>query len=84
MTHPVLRREDVAAIVGEIEPQVVEQVIRTGATIDEIALAVAEIEDERCFDDHRSTSPSSRVAMVRALLEPLLTDREGNVSRGRD
>lgn len=71
-----------AALVRTIDVRVVEQVIATGATMSEIAQAVAEIEDELGFDEHRG-SCTPRVAQVRALLEPLF-EKRSNIWRGRD
>jgi hypothetical protein len=77
-----LCRDDVAAVVGDIEPDLLDRIVATGATMAEIAQAVVEIERELGFDDHHQ-SPSPRVAVVRALLEPVYEHRD-NISRGRD
>jgi hypothetical protein len=78
-----VRAEEVIAIVGEINRRVIDQILATGATRDEVATALAEVEDNLGFDDHRSASPSPRIAAVRALLEPVLA-AESRFSRGRD
>ena len=78
------RSEDIAALVGTIDAEVVDKLVATGATLDEIAQALAVVEDSLRFDDHLAVLPSPRVAAVRALLEPLLVGRENNIARGRD
>lgn len=77
-----LRPKDVCAVVGEIDANLLEQILATDATLAEIAEAVTEIEAQLGFDD-RSSSQSPRVAKVRALLQPLFEQRD-NISRGRD
>ena len=51
--------------------QVVERILATGASADEISEALSEVEDEHGFGEqaHRSSSPC--VAEVRALLDEL-------------
>ena len=83
MSAPV-RAEDVIELVGEIDALVVDKIVATGATREEIAQALAAVETALQFDDAHTVTPSPRIAAVRALLEPQLVGREDNIGRGRD
>jgi hypothetical protein len=76
-----LRLEDVAALVGPIDPEIAGQIIATGATREEIAQAVTEARGRMAFDENRPVR-SARIAAVCALVEPLFA--EDNIARGRD
>ena len=69
-------RTEVSAILGEIDPLIIERVVDTGASIDEIAEALGELEDEAGFGDVRRVPSSSRVIEVRAILTELLDDEQ--------
>ncbi|HEY5920030.1 MAG TPA: hypothetical protein VIV11_00105 [Kofleriaceae bacterium] len=73
-------REDVIALVGEIDVEVVDRIVATGATLEEISLAAASLG----FDDSRALAWSPRIVEVRALLERPLSSHEDNIERGRD
>jgi hypothetical protein len=62
---------EVNRILGDVDPLVVERILATGASADEISEALSEVEDEHGFGEqaHRSSSPC--VAEVRALLDEL-------------
>jgi hypothetical protein len=76
-------REDVIALVGEIDADVVDKIVATGATLEEIAMALAAAETAVGFDEPRPLAWAPRIAAVRGLLEPQLIARE-NIVRGRD
>ncbi len=59
---------------GELEPLAIEQLLVTGATLDEVTAAVAAIEDEDTFGESRHEPPSAREAEVRAILEQLVLE----------
>ena len=69
-------RSEVSAILGEVDPLIIERVVDTGASIDEIAEALGELEDEAGFSDARRMPSSSRVIEVRAILAELLDDEQ--------
>jgi len=80
----IVRPEDVTSVVGEIDAQIVAEIVETGATLDEIAQALAVAEAALEFDDCLAVTRSPRIAAVRALLEPQLVGRKANIARGRD
>jgi len=73
---------DVTRLLGDIEPLVLERILLTGATPDEIAEALRVVEDETGFGEQPHLPSSPRVAEVRALLhemavlEPEVADDE--------
>jgi hypothetical protein len=74
---PPVRAEDITELVGEVDPLVIERIIETGATADDVAEALAAIETELVEGEDRpldAPPPSPRVTAIRALLEPLFDD----------
>lgn len=59
---------DVNRLLGDADPLIVERIIATGASEDEIAEALREVEDELGFGEEPHEPSSPRVAEVRALL----------------
>jgi hypothetical protein len=62
---------DVNELLGEIDPLVLEQILATGATPEEIGEAVSVVEQEHGFGEEPHEPSSPRVAEVRALLQHL-------------
>jgi hypothetical protein len=60
---------DVARVIGDVDPGIVERIVLTGASADEITEAVRELEDERGFGEMHHVGSSARVAEVRAILD---------------
>ena len=79
-----VRPEDVTSLVGEIDARVVDEIVATGATLDEIAQALAAAEAALGFDDYRAVVQSPRIAALRCLLQSQLIGRDDNITRGRD
>jgi hypothetical protein len=77
-----MSQEELTTLVGDLDTQVLQQLVASNASRAEIAEAVSQLEAELGFDD-RSASRSPRVALVRSLLEPLFEARD-NILRGRD
>jgi hypothetical protein len=69
-------RNEVSEILGEIDPLIIERVVDTGASIDEIAEALGVLEDEAGFGDAHRIPSSSRVIEVRSILAELLADEQ--------
>jgi DNA-binding transcriptional MerR regulator len=64
-------RDDVLELLGDVDDLLVERVIDTGASIDEIGEALDSLEDEsRGLELHLDSSP--RVTEVRAILAELV------------
>jgi hypothetical protein len=70
MTHS----QEVSALLGDVDPLIIERVVETGASIDEIAEALSQLSDEP-FESTAMPS-SSRVVEVRAILAELLDDTD--------
>ena len=62
---------DVSRLLGDVDPLVLERIVATGATPDEIAEALRVVEDERGFGEEPHEPSSSRVAEVRAVLHEM-------------
>jgi hypothetical protein len=61
--------DDVQRVIGDIDSAIVERILLTGASADEIAEAVRELEDERGFGEVHHVGSSARVDEVRAILD---------------
>ncbi len=70
MTHA----QEVSAFLGEVDPLIIERVVETGASMDEIAEALSHLSDEPL--EARAMPSSSRVVEVRAILAELLDDTD--------
>ncbi len=85
MSPPTVRAEDITELVGEIDPLVIERIIGTGASADEVAEALVELESEMDEGEARPAGAppaSPRVAAVRVLLEPLFEDDDDDGRMG--
>lgn len=71
--HPASSSE-LVDLLGELEPLTLQQLLATGASIDEVAEAVSAIEDEDAFGEIHHPPSSSREAAVRAILEALVLE----------
>jgi hypothetical protein len=65
---------DVNRLLGDADPLVVERIVSTGASVDEIAEALREVEDERGFGEQAHEPSSPRVTEVRAVLHDLFAE----------
>ncbi len=64
-------------LLGELEPLTIDRLLRTGATLDEVAAAASAIEEEDAFGEVHRDPSSPREAEVRAiLLELVFEDTE--------
>jgi hypothetical protein len=62
---------EVNRLLGDADPLIVERIVATGATADEIGEALRSVEDEQGFGEEPHAPSSPRVAEVRALLYDL-------------
>jgi hypothetical protein len=69
---------DVNRLLGDVDPLVLERILETGATPDEVAEALRVVEQERGFGEEPHVPSSPRVAEVRAVLDEL-TVLDGDV-----
>jgi hypothetical protein len=67
--HTIATSANVTELLGEIDPITMERLLATGASADEIAEAVVEVEDEDAFGEAHRVPSTPRVAQVRAILE---------------
>lgn len=72
MTTPATSAE-LEELIGEADPLIIERILETGATADEVAEALADLEVERQGDERRAAT-SPRVSTVRELLDELLDE----------
>ena len=74
--HTPARSYEIGSLLGDADPMVVERVLETGASIDEISEALHLIE----HDDVVQQEPSSaRVVEVRAILSELVGEGDDEV-----
>jgi hypothetical protein len=64
---------ELADLLGEVDPFVIEQILATGATLDEVDAALAIVSAGRA-GDRCETLPGPRIEAVRAILEELYED----------
>lgn len=70
---PNVTADELEVLIGDVNPLMIERIVATQATGAEVAEALADVEDERQFQERRApTSP--RVTEVRAILDELLAD----------
>lgn len=62
---------DVSRMLGDVDPLIVERILSTGASVDEIDEALREAEDEGGFGEEHHVASSPRVLAVRAVLDEL-------------
>ncbi len=62
---------DVNRLIGDVDPLILERILETGATPDEISEALLVVEDERGFGEEAHMPSSPRVAEVRAVLDEM-------------
>jgi len=67
-------QEEILELLGEVDDLIVERLMDTGASLDEIGEALDDLQDERRFAEERHVGSSERVLAVRAILEELLDD----------
>lgn len=66
--------DEILEILGEADDLAIERVWETGASRDQIAEALDDLEDERRFGDEPHLASSPVVLEVRAVLEEVLRD----------
>ncbi len=64
--------EDLEQILGDVDDLVIERIIDTNATLDEVVEALGALEDELRFGEHNRIPSSHRVTAVRTVLEELI------------
>jgi len=72
MINPVVTAAQINTLLGETEPLMLERIVETGASFDEVAEALSAIEDEDAYAKMSHKPSSSRVLEVRRVLEELL------------
>jgi hypothetical protein len=70
MMMPPATAEEIEEILGDIDTFTLEHVLDTRASVDEIAEALADFEDEQRFGERREPT-TARAAEVREILEEL-------------
>lgn len=70
---PPATAEEIAGVLGDVDAFTLERILETRATVDDVAEALADLEDERRFGEHRDPT-STTVAEVRRALEEIVDD----------
>jgi hypothetical protein len=76
MPPPSASTEEVGELLGEADESVIERVVETGASIDEIAEALEDLEVERRSGPQRTPS-SARILELRHILQDLFSEDDG-------
>lgn len=76
MSSPVITADEVINLLGETEPFIVERILDTGASFDEVAEALSAIEDEDANGELPHEPSSPRVFEVRRVLEELVMNED--------
>jgi hypothetical protein len=63
-------REEVAALLGDVDADVAERIAGTGATLDELGAALDDLDHERRYCERRIPA-TTKIAEVREILEEL-------------
>jgi len=80
-----LTREDLTRLVGEVDDLLAADVLATGASVEELAEAVRDLERETVAGETAPPASTPRVAALRGLLEgPLAGDRWADDDDYRD
>jgi len=61
--------DDVQRVIGEVDATICQRILATGASAEEIAEAVRDLEDERGFGETHHEPSSPRVTEVVAILD---------------
>ena len=69
-------------LLGDVPPEAVERLRATGASIDEIAIAAAAMDDDEALDDEQRGQP--RIREVCAILEEHVVERIDDADEQRD
>jgi hypothetical protein len=67
--------EDLEEVLGDIDTFTIERILDTHATVEEVAEALSDLEDERRFGERREAT-TARVAEVRAILEDMISETD--------
>jgi hypothetical protein len=70
MSSPTVSREEVVALLGDVDATIAERIAATGATVDELGAALDDLDHERRFGERR-IPVSTRIAEIREILEEL-------------
>lgn len=73
MAAPSATVEEIGELLGYADRALVQQVVDTGASIEEVAAALDDLEEIRRFGESRLPA-SPRVAQLRRILEPLYAE----------
>jgi hypothetical protein len=65
--------DEVRELLGSADRSLVQQVVETGASVDEVGVALDDLEDIRRFGEPRLPA-SPKVAELRRILEPLYAE----------
>lgn len=66
--------DEIVGMLGDIDELIVERLVETGASLDEIAEAWGDLADERRADEPSSLALSPKVTAVRSILEQVRDD----------
>ena len=68
MSTSTVSREEVADLLGDVDGSVAERIAATGATVDELGVALDDVDHERRFGERRVPA-SAKIAELRGILE---------------
>jgi hypothetical protein len=78
MTSVPATANEVRDVLGDVDDLVVERVLETGASVEEIASAMASLEYQQVLGERGSEVVTGPTLTVRAILEECLAEPEGD------
>ena len=78
MTSVPATANEVRDVLGDVDDLVVERVLETGASVDEIASALSSLEYQQVLGEGSSAPVTGPALTVRAILEENLAEPEGD------
>ena len=71
---PAASRSELGALLGDVDNLVIERVLETGASLEEVGEALDDLVSDQGFGDEHHVPTSPRVLEVRMVLEELIFD----------
>jgi hypothetical protein len=77
---PSTKRDELTELLGDVDELIIERILETGATVDEVGEALSYVEDEQGLGEGQRAPSSSRVVEVRAILADLFQPEDDEES----
>ena len=78
MSSPPVSSEEIVEVLGEVDASIVDRIVDTGASADELGEAIDDLDHERRFAERRLPA-STRIAELRSILDDLSQEPDAGV-----